>query len=239
MFSFKGGQVLLGTGQNTLKGSLQFQTSQLELERHLLEEVRRQIVAKLAGINIVIANRLKELITEAVKGSAVYDALVNRGQPLYFELGAVDSPEEMYNLLEVLRASVYVPRPNIRKLGNKLHGSISVFAINSKYIDSAANNSGKYVSTNKDGKTTVIPWLSWLLKSRPIISGWDIKFDYNIVGSRTGGAIMIQKRGGEWRLPIEFAGTLENNFITRAVDDYDVTTKINSFIQQTLASYIG
>jgi hypothetical protein len=230
-FNLTGGGIGLGGGQNRLTGSLNWQTSDKEIEKHILEEFRLQLKGRLQGIEILIKSKLQDLIQEAIEYSSLYDALVNRNQPLYFELGAVESPEEIRNLIDVLRASVFVNKPNIRKLGNRINMSISVFAINTKYVDMAIA-AGKYVSINKKGETTLIPWLEWLLKSPPFIKEWSVKFG-GFDSSRTGGAIMI-KTGHGWSLPVEFRGTEEDNFITRAVDDYEVADKMDKFIQKTL-----
>jgi len=59
-------------------------------------------------------------------------------------------------------------------------------------------------------------------------------FSNDIKGSRTGGAIMIQVHKDGWKLPIEFAGTLNDNFVTRAINEYNVSGQLDLFIQQTI-----
>jgi hypothetical protein len=61
-----------------------------------------------------------------------------------------------------------------------------------------------------------IPWLEWLLTKGDaiIISGYYYKPLFN--KGRSGGGLMIP--GGVFRVPPEFSGTVENNFITRTFE---------------------
>ena len=62
--------------------------------------------------------------------------------------------------------------------------------------------------------STQLPWLNWMLTqgSNTIVSGYTYKPDNS---GRSGGGTMVS--GNLWRIPPNFAGTVENNFITRAL----------------------
>lgn len=203
-------------------------------QTYLLEQFRLQIKEKLRGLDIMIKARLKELLKGAIEHCSVYDALVRKNQPLYFELGAVNSPQGLYDLITILQETVYVGPPIVRKLGNRLNISIGCSAINSDFSQALALSSGRYTSINKLGQATEIPWIQWLLKSRPYLDGWKVLFGNNIIGSRTGGAIMVKTHHYGWLLPIEFSGTWQSNFVTRAVEEFDVSGQLNKFVESTL-----
>ncbi|MFM7852641.1 MAG: hypothetical protein ACKO96_12190, partial [Flammeovirgaceae bacterium] len=80
-------------------------------------------------------------------------------------------------------------------------------------------------------KGVLLPWLSWLLYEgvSPIVRGYDVKITGNIY-SRTGGALMI-KSNKNWRVPGEFAGTVTDNWVTRAIDS--IEKDIIASIKQT------
>lgn len=65
-----------------------------------------------------------------------------------------------------------------------------------------------------------IEWLRWLLSfgSTVIIKTFEIEYNFNASEhvSRSGRAIMVPGRG--WRVPSEFAGTIDNNWITQTFD---------------------
>jgi hypothetical protein len=66
-----------------------------------------------------------------------------------------------------------------------------------------------------------LPWLKWLLfeGTSSIVKDYDVKFGPN-TKSRTGEAIMVQTNRS-WRVPPEFAGTIADNWFTRAIDSID------------------
>lgn len=59
-----------------------------------------------------------------------------------------------------------------------------------------------------------LPWLDWLITqgNRTIITGYEYVPSSD---GRSGGGTMVA--GGVWRVPPEFSGTTDNNFITRAL----------------------
>ena len=76
-----------------------------------------------------------------------------------------------------------------------------------------------------------LPWLHWLLMrgGSPIIIGFRYKADG---GGRTGGGIMIP--GGVFRIPLEYSGTVDDNFITRALAGKEQEEEITRIFQEIL-----
>ena len=60
-----------------------------------------------------------------------------------------------------------------------------------------------------------LPWLDWMLTqgNATIITGYEYNAGTGL--GRSGGGNM--KSGGAWRVPPEYAGTLDDNFVTRAL----------------------
>jgi len=61
-----------------------------------------------------------------------------------------------------------------------------------------------------------------------IVRNYRVKMGSNRA-SRTGMAIMVESPGDSWRVPPEFAGTSNNNWVTRALSKID--DKILDIIQ--------
>lgn len=74
-----------------------------------------------------------------------------------------------------------------------------------------------------------LPWLHWLLTqgTATIISGYEYKPDNS---GRSGGGTMTSGRA--WRVPPQFSGTLENNFITRALQNRE--KELTSILEEAL-----
>jgi hypothetical protein len=67
-----------------------------------------------------------------------------------------------------------------------------------------------------------LDWLQWLLQSgsRIIIRDYDIAYGSYGRRSRSGqGAIMVKTGKGGWKMPSQYSGTSDNNFVTRAFED--------------------
>ena len=62
-----------------------------------------------------------------------------------------------------------------------------------------------------------LPWLEWLLfkNNAPIVKNYNVKFGSSPY-SRSGLAIMVPS-SNNWRVPPEFAGSIRNNWTTRAI----------------------
>ena len=80
-----------------------------------------------------------------------------------------------------------------------------------------------------------IPWIEWLLTkgSQVVVGGWEYTelFEEQTFSSRSGQGIMM-KTGGSFRVEPEHAGTINVNFITRAIG------RIQNDIQQIVVSEI-
>jgi hypothetical protein len=63
-----------------------------------------------------------------------------------------------------------------------------------------------------------LPWLQWLLfeGNEVLIKNYKVEFRPN-PNSRSGLAIMKPSSSSSWRVPPEFVGSEENNWITRAI----------------------
>jgi hypothetical protein len=117
--------------------------------------------------------------------------------------------------------------------------------INGKYI-TASNPQNKFTNS-RGGKTLrTVPWLAWLLLggSAPLVQNFHIVFGNfstsRLPGqhlSRTGKAIMAFQKGSFWRMPIEHAGTSQDNFVTRALDG--IETEVTKIVEDELNRYFG
>lgn len=70
-----------------------------------------------------------------------------------------------------------------------------------------------YISSKSGSE---IQWLRWLLTSgaRVVIADYDVEYgDFD--ASRSGQAIMKERSGAVWRVPLAFAGTADDNVLTR------------------------
>ena len=103
-------------------------------------------------------------------------------------------------------------------------------AVTANQIIVAANDEDA-LKQFKQYKGTDLNWLEWLLLfgNKTIIRDYVVEFGDN-PRSRTGRAVMKGVKSGKWGVPPEFAGTKNNNWITRAIESAD--SEINSILKE-------
>jgi len=76
-------------------------------------------------------------------------------------------------------------------------------------------------------------WLEWLLTygDRFIVKEYRVKM-INSSRSRSGLALMVKDTTSRWRVPPEFSGTTNNNFITKLLDT--MPDDIDNIIEEEL-----
>src|SRR3990167_10011542 len=198
-----------------------------------LAEVKKEIVLEIAKkMNQVFDYKMRFIVPyikfeveKAIINSPEYQGLLySRG--MYSEIGYPQLRSFLLNMVETIVKNVDIEINKFRVIGERVEGGLNIGILKDDYSDILNLPGGDY-STEKGEN---IPWLSWLLfqGTRKVIAGyhyfWSPKTGQR--SSRTGEGIMIQ--GGDWEISSEFAGTAENNFLTRALRPLD--SKLSSFL---------
>jgi len=197
----------------------------LKIGNALLPEVRKYMAKVTNKIRSELPNILEDIITN----SQTYNDL-SRGK-LRLELGIPDPVSKILGILAVWSQNinlVYSP-PFVTSSGT-IQTSLTVGIVKSDYSD-ILGTSYAYVYDNVRGYQ--LPWLQWLLLegNKTIIDNYRVSF-INSPKSRTGGALMRPSTSSNWSVPNIHAGSIGDNWITRAIDDNKNT--IDKFLQETL-----
>jgi len=96
-----------------------------------------------------------------------------------------------------------------------LKGGIILNMLKTDWLDVISSDAANIIT--RVGQ--VLPWLEWLL----IFGDKIVVREFEVVmkggpTSRSGMALMVKKSTGRWRVPPEFAGTTNNNFVTKLLD---------------------
>lgn len=104
--------------------------------------------------------------------------------------------------------------------------------------DNAAKRGRTAGKRDKQPWNSRLHWLRWLLVegNKIIVHGSEIALG-SFRGSRSGKAIMIKKRGGTWRVPPEYSGTLKNNWLTRTL--HAANADIHKLVFNSMKYHIG
>lgn len=161
-----------------------------------------------------LQKRVRDILHDAIMQQPEYQSLISDSGKLRQSLGLEDT-HLVDRIVQIWVRGVNVSISPVRILGSSLSGRITIQAIPEDYSDVLGSKSSTYKT--EDGLT--IPWLEWILLRGDEIVVASYGINWNPVYqkySRTEGPIMTPFSGG-WRVPPEFSGTADNNFITRAV----------------------
>lgn len=206
--------------------SLDILESNDEISKKILQALIPQINNFLQNAFNKIKPKLVSIVIEAIKAAPEYNSLLS-GQ-LQAEFGIPDSSSRLNNLLNIWENITFELQQATIK-NNEITGGFILNMIKSDYSD--VINSDSAIFTTEKG--TDLRWLEWLL----LFGNKTIIKDYTIIlgpnpRSRTGKAIMRGVTSGKWRVPPEFAGYANDNWITRAIDSVD--DEINNLLQKNL-----
>jgi len=160
-----------------------------------------------------IKGRISLILIEHLQKQPEYVSIMS-GE-LKGQFGLPDSSSRLQAILESIQNNGVVILNPLKITNNKLRGSIKLQMVQKNFEDLLSLGESSF-TTEKGQK---LDWLRWLLKEGDSII---ISEYYFIAGpysnSRTGLGIMHKFEGSSWRVPPEFAGTINNNWITRAIN---------------------
>jgi hypothetical protein len=162
-------------------------------------------------------NSIRNIIRQSIISAPEYQSLVSG--KLKLEFGIPDAASKIQGLLSIWEAAeIDVKKTAIK--GNKIVGGFSIYMIQSDFSDVLfLLNPDAYVLTEKGD---LLNWLEWLLMlgDKTIVKEYEVEIKPS-PRSRTGGAVMKRKKSAKWKVPSEFSGTVNNNWITRSIDSVE------------------
>lgn len=156
---------------------------------------------------------LPEVVRNAIVSTPEYQSLV--GGQLQFELGIPDVNQKISGLLNIWMNNMVYEYQIPRIANNKIISNFSVGMIRVDFDDVIYSE----YATIRDVKGYSLPWLEWLLMegNTILVPAHEVLFGPSSY-SRTGNAIMRKNKNRNWKVPAQYAGTLNDNWITRALD---------------------
>jgi hypothetical protein len=175
-----------------------------------------------------ISTKIKLLVKNALQNEPEYQSLKN-GQ-LRREFG-IENTNNVDVVIAKLIDTLVIDTKAITINSQGLSGGLRITMMPSNF-SGVVGSEESVVVDNIRGYS--LPWLEWLLLkgSQIIVKDYEVKVGSNPY-SRSGDAIMVSS-SKNWRVPPEFAGTVTDNWTTRALSTID--DEISKIIQQTIES---
>lgn len=186
--------------------------SNSQVRQLVLSELARQLKETFALARPSIINRTKDMVRDALKQEPEYQSLISG--KLRAELG-VPNASSIDFIVDALVDTLDMIVDPVTFNNSGLKGGFTLQMIQSDNISGIIAMDAATVTDNNGQK---LPWLEWLLLrgNQIIIRNYEVRMGPNPY-SRTNMAIMIESKKN-WRVPMEFAGTITNNWTTRALD---------------------
>lgn len=204
--------------------------SQSDISNNILNQLKVVLDKTLLQTANMIEYKIRTLLEDALKNEPEYSSLIN-GE-LRKEFGIADISNVDTVISDICNtAKIEINRVKVSKSG--LSGGI-LLTVMPRDMANIVNQSSAMVVDNERGYS--LPWLEWLLfkGGDTIIKNFEVQYGVN-PRSRSGDAIMVSSNSN-WRVPAQFAGTINNNWITRAVSR--IESKVTELIKTELEKAI-
>ncbi len=193
----------------------------------LLSEVNKTIQKSLPIINLSI----QKIVAKALRDEPEYLSL--KTGTLRYELG-IANPNSIDELVQALVETGQIDNKNTKITNYGISGGFVYKMIGKQDLQAITLSSNARVIDLQ--RQYSLPWLEWLLfeGSSPIVKNYEVVLEPSTY-SRTGGALM-KRSNTNWRVPPQYAGTITNNWITRALSTCE--KQVVAIIQSTIKSNI-
>ena len=196
-----------------MKFSVTLVDSVPQIEQAILSSLLPQVsqYAKEAMKNI--KNEISSIVLTSIMESPEYDSLLNG--KLKYELGLSDGASQIAGLLKIWTSNIEYNFDAPQIVKDKIKGGFSINMIKIDFSDVLYTDYA-YMTDQLRGYS--LPWLQWLLLegNAVLIKGYYVTLGPS-ARSRTGFAVMTPAPN-DWKIPAEFAGTSNDNWITRAIE---------------------
>ncbi len=199
---------------------------QAEFEREAAAAASAAIAELIGKMVQIVIDPIRDAVDKAIRASPEYQSLLVGVLRNLF--GLADPQKALNNIVAAVRNSVQVtPSPS----------GVTVDILRNDLQDVLGVDGAGYMSHSIRNNTDIwVPWLSWLLLegSRIILVDWVAVVPHTPGATRTGGAVMVQpkKTSRGFAVPPEFSGTIDNNWLTRCLQE--AVPAINDLLEEGL-----
>lgn len=191
--------------------SLSLVETDSEIRNAILSAMKEVLDKALVKALNSIEPKIRILIRAALRNEPEYVSLIS-GE-LRKEFG-IENTNNVDIAIDNIINSINFSINKISVGASGLTGGIKLTVV-PKDLTGIIDNSSAYVVDTERGYS--LPWLEWLLLrgGEIIVRNFEVRYGPN-PRSRSGDAIMVSSKSN-WRVPAQFAGTTNNNWITRAL----------------------
>lgn len=197
--------------------------SEKNFDRSFKAAVQREINNALVNAQSDVLEYIKKAVRRTLESSPEYYSLIEGD--LAFQFGFVKGSEKSYvdPVIDYIVNSITI---DVNKFVYDIGGGYSINLCVLNIDELSQIGKASYISKPSNEP---VEWLNWLLTqgNKIIIQGYFINIGkFAPKNSRSTKALMVKSSGRSWglntqsKVPSELAGTIDNNWVTRAIDLY-------------------
>lgn len=215
-----------------INGKIKLIDNQNTISKKFIDHLYPKVVNVLGFAAPQIKTRIKLIVDTAIENSDTYQSLI--GGTLRSDFGFTDGTPFADAVRTTVVNGIEVRVNKLRKSALSIKGGIYVGLVPASYTDFLSHPLSSYAS--KGGQ---VDWLEWLLLAGTQIVVVDHHIVYSsaksvVNFSRSGEALMYP--GGTYSVPSIYAGTKDDNWITRVI--FSLQPDIEDIIQEEIIKAI-
>lgn len=179
-----------------------------------------------------VTETIKPLVYDAVHDCHEMQALRSSDLRAAMGLNPPQARDVSKQIAESVSSSLIVESGKVTP--KNLSTMISIY-VQPAGLDNVLSVGGSTVNyTSTEGKQVTIPWLDWLLTEgdRILVSGFSLELGQGL--GRSWAGRMVENPIGSWRIEPQYAGTLTDNFVTRALAEKKLESAISKEIMKSV-----
>ncbi len=192
--------------------TIEISDSPTSIQKKIDEAIRKKLSRNLDTQKIlsIVKNRVQKEITE----SSTWSSLLGQGPGTLnadFGLRRGSEASRLNEILQALLSSITLSKSATTGRGEVQR--ITVQGILADFSDVRQLSSARVINKGES-----LPWFEWLVLrgDEQVVQGYRIEYG-RFVRSRSGRAIMILSPSDSFSVDPSFSGTIQDNFITRAI----------------------
>jgi hypothetical protein len=196
-----------------MKISFKLAETDSEINRAILNSLLPQTTTYMNKVVSYIKSNIAPIVSESILSAPEYESLTCG--ILKAELGIPDASIRVNEIINIWIRNIEVNYNPPKINNNQIKSSLTIKMIRADFRDVLGSTNAEIIHYNTG---SIVPWLRWLLLegTATLVDNYEV-----ILGahsrSRTGLAIMKKADNKSWSMPSEFAGTIDDNWITRAI----------------------
>ena len=189
------------------------------INQAIAEELNANVQKKISNVS----TQVKDLVSNVIESQPEIQSL--KDGALKGAFGIIDSDIAILNIMQSITNSIEV---RFKKFDSNLNGGVVVNVQPSSFSNVLGLPQGFTVY-----KSGVLHWLDWLLIRGDTIIIADYQYNPKTGLGRSGLGNMIT--GGSFRVPPQFAGSDNDNFITRALLSNEAEVQIIKILEEAIS----